>query len=78
MAEGNFEPYFGWVKPRVHERASLTDFASLVKDATGAALNTAFLQHYRDAARAHFVVRRLERSFGAAAVRQAASAAQPA
>jgi carboxypeptidase Taq len=48
LAEGNFEPYFGWVKPRVHERASLTDFASLVKDATGAALNTAaFKAHVR-------------------------------
>ena len=41
---------------------------------SGAALNTAFLRHYRDAARAHFVIRRLERSFGAAAVRRASEA----
>ncbi len=39
---------------------------------SGAALNAAFLRHYRDAARAHFVIRRLERNFGAASVRQAA------
>ncbi len=45
---------------------------------SGAALNTAFLRHYRDAARAHFVVRRLERTFGAAAVRRAVSAGHPA
>lgn len=36
--------------------------------AGGAALNAAFFRHYQDAARAHFVIRRLERSFGAAAV----------
>jgi hypothetical protein len=42
---------------------------------SGAALNAAFLRHYRDLARAHFVVRRLERSFGAASVRRAASGA---
>ncbi len=39
----------------------------------GAALNAAFLSHYRELARAHFTVRRLERVFGAAAVRQAAA-----
>ncbi len=40
---------------------------------TGAALNAAFLAHYRDLARAHFVIRRLERRFGMAAVREAAA-----
>ena len=36
--------------------------------AGGAALNAAFYRHYQDAARAHFVIRRLERSYGADAV----------
>ena len=40
---------------------------------TGAALNAAFLAHYRDLARAHFTIRRLERLHGAAAVRDAAA-----
>ena len=39
---------------------------------TGAALNAAFLAHYRDLARAHFTIRRLERAHGAATVRDAA------
>ena len=41
---------------------------------TGASLNAAFLGHYRDLARAHFTVRRLERQYGADAVRAAAEA----
>ncbi len=41
----------------------------------GAALNSAFLNHYRNLAKAHFTIRRLERTFGSAAV-EAASAAQ--
>jgi hypothetical protein len=40
----------------------------------GAALNTAYLDHYRHLARAHFTIRRLERTFGATAVREAAPA----
>jgi hypothetical protein len=40
----------------------------------GAALNAAFLDHYRDVARAHFIIRRLERAHGAEAVRAAAAA----
>ena len=39
----------------------------------GAAVNGAFLAHYRDVARAHFTVRRMERVFGADAVRAAAA-----
>lgn len=37
----------------------------------GAAVNTAFISHYQQIARAHFTVRRLERRYGAEAVRQA-------
>jgi hypothetical protein len=37
---------------------------------TGAALNGAFLEHYRNLAQAHFVIRRLERQHGAAAIRR--------
>lgn len=38
----------------------------------GAALNNAFMGHYRELARAHFTIRRLERGYGAASVRAAA------
>ena len=41
---------------------------------TGAALNAAFLAHYRDLARAHFTIRGLERQHGRAAVQDAAQA----
>lgn len=37
----------------------------------GAAVNAAFMEHFRTVARAHFTVRRLERACGQAAVRQA-------
>ena len=37
----------------------------------GAAVNAAFVEHFRTVARAHFTVRRLERTYGAAAVRAA-------
>ena len=37
----------------------------------GASLNAVFLQHYRNLAKAHFTVRRLERTFGPAAVQAA-------
>lgn len=40
----------------------------------GAAVNDTFLGHYRDVARAHFTIRRLERRYGAEAVRQAVAA----
>ena len=45
--------------------------APVVGAAGGAAVNLAFLEHYRAVARAHFAVRRLERTHGAAAVRAA-------
>jgi hypothetical protein len=38
---------------------------------SGALLNLAFMQHYQDIARGHFVVRRLERQYGADTVRVA-------
>ncbi len=37
----------------------------------GAAVNTAFMDHYQDLARAHFTVRRLERTYGREVVREA-------
>jgi hypothetical protein len=37
----------------------------------GAAVNTAFMNHFQAMARAHFTVRRLERRYGAEPVRQA-------
>jgi hypothetical protein len=43
----------------------------VVGAASGAAINLAFTQHFQDKARGHFIVRRLERTYGAAQVRQA-------
>jgi carboxypeptidase Taq len=48
LGRGDFAPYFAWVKPRVHQRASLTDFATLVEETTGAPLSAeAFKRHVR-------------------------------
>ncbi|HEY5105294.1 MAG TPA: carboxypeptidase M32 [Caulobacteraceae bacterium] len=48
LSRGDFEPYFAWVRPRIHQRASLTDFATLVADATGGPLSAAaFKRHLR-------------------------------
>jgi carboxypeptidase Taq len=48
LGRGDFAPYFAWVKPRVHERASLTSFDTVVRDATGASLTAdAFKRHVR-------------------------------
>jgi carboxypeptidase Taq len=48
LGRGDFGPYFAWVKPRVHARASLTSFDELVSDATGAPLSAAaFKRHVR-------------------------------
>ncbi len=50
----------------------------LVGAAGGALVNGAFMAHYEGLARAHFVIRRLERTYGAPDVRRAADAlAQP-
>ncbi|MGI9127532.1 MAG: EcsC family protein [Roseomonas sp.] len=43
--------------------------APLIGAAAGAAINLAFLEHFRTVARGHFTLRRLERVHGAAAVR---------
>jgi hypothetical protein len=45
--------------------------APVVGAATGAAVNLAFLEHFRTLARAHFTVRRLERLHGTVEVRRA-------
>jgi carboxypeptidase Taq len=48
LGRGDFTAYFDWVRPRVHQRASLTDFATLVTDATGGPLaSDAFKRHVR-------------------------------
>ena len=48
LAQGDFGPYFAWVKPRVHARASLVSFADLVSASTGAPLSAdAFKRHVR-------------------------------
>jgi EcsC protein family len=39
----------------------------------GASINVAFLHHFQDVARGHFIMRRLERKYGAAAVREMCS-----
>jgi hypothetical protein len=41
----------------------------LLGAATGAAINTLFVQHFQDVARAHFTIRRLERNYGAERVK---------
>jgi hypothetical protein len=41
----------------------------LIGAAGGAAINFAFTEHFQTVARGHFTVRRLERRYGAAAVR---------
>ena len=46
----------------------------LVGAAGGAMINTVFLDHYRNMARVHFAMRRLERAYGAPQVRNAAQA----
>ena len=51
--------------------------APVVGAAAGAAVNLAFLEHFRGIARAHFTVRRLERQYGAAPVRAAYEALRP-
>lgn len=47
----------------------------LVGAAGGALVNAAFMNHYESLARVHFMIRRLERQYGVAAVRAAAAPA---
>jgi hypothetical protein len=51
--------------------------APVLGAAAGAAVNLAFLEHFRRLARAHFAVRRLERTYGLAAVRLAYETVSP-
>lgn len=46
LSRGDFSPYFAWVKPRVHHRASLASFDALVRDATGAPLSAAAFKRH--------------------------------
>ena len=46
LAGGDFTAYFAWARPRIHERASLVDFATLVRDATGAPLTAAAFKRH--------------------------------
>jgi len=50
--------------------------APIIGAAAGAAVNLAFLEHFRGVAGGHFTVRRLERTHGAEAVRAAYAAVQ--
>ncbi|MBV9905200.1 MAG: carboxypeptidase M32 [Alphaproteobacteria bacterium] len=46
LEKGDFKPYFAWVKPRIHEQASLHDFDDLVVAATGEKLSAAALKRH--------------------------------
>ncbi len=48
--------------------AQMVPFAGAV---SGALLNLVFMKHFQDMAKGHFIVRRLERMYGAEAIRQA-------
>jgi hypothetical protein len=50
--------------------------APLIGAAAGAAVNLAFLEHFRTVAEGHFTVRRLERAYGPEAVQAAYAAIQ--
>ncbi|HEX4303193.1 MAG TPA: carboxypeptidase M32 [Rhizomicrobium sp.] len=39
LGQGDFKPYFAWVKPRIHEQASLKSFDDIVVAATGRKLS---------------------------------------
>jgi carboxypeptidase Taq len=48
LSRGDFKPYFAWVRPRIHEQASLKSFDAIVVDATGERLSAAaLLRHVR-------------------------------
>jgi carboxypeptidase Taq len=49
IAVGEFAPLLGWLRERVHSKASLLSTAELVENATGRSLGTAsFERHLRD------------------------------
>ncbi len=46
LGQGDFKPYFAWVRPRIHEQASLKTFDEIVIAATGAKLSGAALKRH--------------------------------
>ena len=48
---------------------ALAQAAPLIGAASGAALNLIFISHFQNAARGHFIMRRLERAYGPALIR---------
>ena len=46
LRTGDFTPYFNWVRPRIHEQASLRPFDDIVVAATGAKLSGAALKRH--------------------------------
>jgi len=46
LGRGDFAPYFDWVRPRIHEQASLKSFDDIVAAATGARLSGAALKRH--------------------------------
>lgn len=46
LGRGDFKPYFAWVRPRIHEQASLKDFDAMVVEATGEKLSGAALKRH--------------------------------
>ena len=46
LRKGDFKPYFNWVKPRIHEQASLKSFDDIVVEATGSKLSGAALKRH--------------------------------
>ncbi|HVK52050.1 MAG TPA: EcsC family protein [Pseudoxanthomonas sp.] len=53
----------------VISESAMAKFLPLVGAALGATINSLFISHYQDVARAHFRVRRLERSYGDTVIR---------
>jgi len=46
LRRGDFRPYFNWVRPRIHEQASLKSFDEIVVGATGQKLSGAALKRH--------------------------------
>ena len=46
LERGDFKPYFAWVRPRIHEQASLQSFDDIVVAATGERLSGAALKRH--------------------------------
>ncbi len=54
----------------VQEKVAL-QMMPVIGAASGALINTVFMAHYQNAAHGHFIVKRLEKTHGAEAVREA-------